>query len=67
MYKSALRLVSEISYAMTLSVRLFITVHDSLKLHLNGYIVELPLQVELQRKGDANDYLNYNCMDIYGK
>ena len=52
---------------MTLSVRLFVTVHDCLKLHLNGYIVELPLKVELQRKGDANGYLKYDCMDTYGK
>ena len=51
---------------MTLSVRLFAIVHDCLKLHLNGYIVELPLQVELQWKGDTNGYLKYDCTDIYG-
>ena len=66
-YKSALRLASEISYAMTMSVTLFVTVHDCLKLHLNGSTVELPLYVELQQKGDANGYLKYDCMDIYGK
>ena len=46
---------------------LFVTVRDCLKLHLNGYTVELPLRVELQRKGEANDYLKYDFMDIYGK
>ena len=46
---------------------LFVTVHDCLKLHLNGYIVELPLQVELQRKSDAKGYLKYDRMDIYEK
>ena len=30
-------------------------------------VVELPLQVELQRKGDANGYFKYDRMDIYGK
>ena len=32
----------------------------------NGYIVELPLQVELQWKGDTKGYLKYDCTDIYG-